>query len=181
MKRPKESITNQPHLDQADQQASRFGQPLSPQRRLGAGAVRSYFAQRGDAIEHLDAFVAIRCRLSFRRRHNCNIVNRNTSMIRNTDQGSLRGALPAGRHFFRQDAAEAYSPRTVWHRRVPDRYPEVIVQAVSATTLSAPQPLRHGQYKVSVVSGGHSLAASHLRDGAVLLDEPDRPRLHRRR
>lgn len=42
-------------------------------------------------------------------------------------------ALPAGRHFFRgSDGYEAARRGTVWHRRVPDRYPEVIVQAVSA-------------------------------------------------
>lgn len=33
-------------------------------------------------------------------------------------------ALPAGRHFFRgSDGYEAARRGTVWHRRVPDRYP----------------------------------------------------------
>lgn len=93
-------------------------------------------------------------------------------------------ALPAGRHFFRgSDGYEAARRGTVWHRRVPDRYPEVIVQAVSADDIvSAIRYATVNGHKVSVVSGGHSFAASHLRDGAVLLDvSPDRPRLHRRR
>ncbi|CKM81961.1 oxidoreductase [Mycobacterium tuberculosis] len=81
-------------------------------------------------------------------------------------------ALPAGRHFFRgSDGYEAARRGTVWHRRVPDRYPEVIVQAVSADDIvSAIRYATVNGHKVSVVSGGHSFAASHLRDGAVLLD-----------
>jgi FAD/FMN-containing dehydrogenase len=82
------------------------------------------------------------------------------------------GALPAGRHFFRgDDAYEAARRGTVWHQRVPDRYPEVIVQAVDADEIVA--GLRYAKANgqlVSIVSGGHSFAASHLRDGAVLLD-----------
>lgn len=82
-------------------------------------------------------------------------------------------ALPAGRHFFRgSDGYEAARRGTVWHRRVPDRYPEVIVQAVSADDIvSAIRYATVNGHKVSVVSGGHSFAASHLRDGAVLLGE----------
>lgn len=56
-------------------------------------------------------------------------------------------ALPAGRHFFRgSDGYEAARRGTVWHRRVPDRYPEVIVQAVSADDIGQRHPLRHGQW-----------------------------------
>jgi len=81
-------------------------------------------------------------------------------------------ALPAGRHRFRGDEGyEAARRRTVWHQRVPKRYPEVIVQAVDADDIIA--GLRYAKAngnKVSIVSGGHSFAASHLRDGAVLLD-----------
>ncbi|ETW26730.1 oxidoreductase [Mycobacterium gastri 'Wayne'] len=54
---------------------------------------------------------------------------------------------------------------------MPERYPEVIVQAVDADDIIA--GLRYARangHKVSIVSGGHSFAASHLRDGAVLLD-----------
>ena len=81
-------------------------------------------------------------------------------------------ALPAGRHHFRGDEGyEAARRHTVWHQRVPKRYPEVIVQAVDADDIIA--GLRYAKangHKVSIVSGGHSFAASHLRDGAVLLD-----------
>ena len=52
-----------------------------------------------------------------------------------------------------------------------ERYPEVIVQAVDEDDIIA--GLRYAKangHKVSIVSGGHSFAASHLRDGAVLLD-----------
>lgn len=93
-------------------------------------------------------------------------------MIRNTDQefcyegATGRAALLRG-----SDGYEAARRGTVWHRRVPDRYPEVIVQAVSADDIvSAIRYATVNGHKVSVVSGGHSFAASHLRDGAVLLD-----------
>ncbi|MCV7393457.1 FAD-binding oxidoreductase [Mycobacterium paraseoulense] len=81
-------------------------------------------------------------------------------------------ALPAGRHFFRgDDGYEAARRDTVWHQRVPERYPEVIVQAIDADDIIA--GIRYAKangHKVSIVSGGHSFAANHLRDGAVLLD-----------
>ena len=80
--------------------------------------------------------------------------------------------LPAGRHHFRgDDGYEAARRDTVWHQRVPERYPEVIVQAVDADDIVAGirYATAHG-LKVSIVSGGHSFAASHLRDGSVLLD-----------
>ncbi len=82
------------------------------------------------------------------------------------------GALPAGRHFFRgEEGYEAARRGTVWHQKVPDRYPEMIVQALAAEDIVA--GLRYAKangHKVNIVSGGHSFAASHLRDGAVLLD-----------
>ncbi|MGO9693821.1 MAG: FAD-binding oxidoreductase [Mycobacterium sp.] len=82
------------------------------------------------------------------------------------------GALPAGRHFFRgDDEYEAARRGTVWHQRVPERYPELIVQAVDANDIIA--GIRYAKangHKVSIVSGGHSFAASHLRNGSVLLD-----------
>jgi FAD/FMN-containing dehydrogenase len=81
-------------------------------------------------------------------------------------------ALPAGRHFFRSDDGYETARRgTVWHQRVPERYPEVIVRAADADDIVA--GLRYARangHTVSIVSGGHSFAASHLRDGAVLLD-----------
>lgn len=81
-------------------------------------------------------------------------------------------ALPAGRHYFRGDEGyEAARRKTVWHSLVPDRYPEAIVQAVDAEDVKAGLGYAKANgYKVSIVSGGHSFAASHLRDGSVLLD-----------
>lgn len=81
-------------------------------------------------------------------------------------------ALPAGRHFFRGDEGyEAVRRGSVWHQRVPERYPELIVQAADVDDIKA--GLRYARangHKVNIVSGGHSFAASHLRDGSVLLD-----------
>ncbi|HTQ22913.1 FAD-binding oxidoreductase [Mycobacterium sp.] len=81
-------------------------------------------------------------------------------------------APPAGRHFFRgDDGYEEARRATVWHQRVPERYPAVIVAAVDTDDIVA--ALRYAKangHQVSIVSGGHSFAASHLRDGAVLLD-----------
>lgn len=81
-------------------------------------------------------------------------------------------SLPAGRHFFRgADGYESARRGTVWNQRVPDRYPDVIVHAVDADDVVATiqYAKAHGK-RVSIKSGGHSWAANHLRDGAVLLD-----------
>ena len=60
---------------------------------------------------------------------------------------------------------------TVWHERVPDRYPDVIVQAVDADDVVATvRYAKANNKRVTIKSGGHSWAANHLRDGAVLLD-----------
>ncbi len=82
------------------------------------------------------------------------------------------GALPAGRHFFRGDDGYEQARRaTVWNQRVPERYPEVIVQAVDADDIiGAIRYAKDNGHRVSIRSGGHSWAANHLRDGAVLLD-----------
>jgi len=59
----------------------------------------------------------------------------------------------------------------MWNGRIPDRFPDLIVQAageddvVGAIALAGERDM-----KVSVCSGGHSWAGSHLRDGAMLLD-----------
>jgi FAD/FMN-containing dehydrogenase len=60
---------------------------------------------------------------------------------------------------------------TVWHGRVPDRYPELLVQAASEDDVVA--AVRHAatqQMKVTVRSGGHSWTAAHLRDGGMQID-----------
>lgn len=81
-------------------------------------------------------------------------------------------ALPAGRHFFRgDDGYEAARRATVWNQRVPDRYPDVIVHAADSDDVVAAirYAKAHG-HQVGIRSGGHSWAASHLRDGGLLLD-----------
>ena len=82
------------------------------------------------------------------------------------------GSLPVGRHFFLgDDGYEAVRRESVWHDRVPDRLPDVIVQAVDVDdVVAAVRYARTNNKKVSIKSGGHSWAANHLRDGAVLLD-----------
>lgn len=60
---------------------------------------------------------------------------------------------------------------TVWNGRLPDRYPDLIVQARDAADVVAAvrYAAEHG-LTVGVRSGGHSWAANHLRDGGLLLD-----------
>src|SRR6202167_2587746 len=60
---------------------------------------------------------------------------------------------------------------TVWNGLLPDRFPDVIVQAHDTDDVVA--AIRYAQangHHVGVRSGGHSWAASHLRDGGLLLD-----------
>lgn len=76
------------------------------------------------------------------------------------------------KYFFR--GAEAYESArraTVWNGLLPDRFPDVIVQAHNSDdVIAAIRYARDNDYKVGVRSGGHSWAASHLRDGGLLLD-----------
>lgn len=66
------------------------------------------------------------------------------------------------------DGYEAARRATVWNGLVPDRYPDLIVQAHDVDDVVRAVSGAHGP--ISVVSGGHSWAASHLRDGGTLLD-----------
>ncbi len=81
-------------------------------------------------------------------------------------------ALPAGRHFFKGDAGYEPARRaTVWNARTPERYPDVIVQAVDAGDVVAAIRYAGAQgHRVGVRSGGHSWAGNHVRDGGLLLD-----------
>lgn len=87
--------------------------------------------------------------------------------------------------FFRGAAGyEAARRRTVWNGILPQRFPDVIVQAHDTDEVVA--AMRYAQahgHRVGVRSGGHSWSANHLRDGGLLLDvsgldhcvvEPDR-------
>ncbi len=81
-------------------------------------------------------------------------------------------SLPEGRHFFRgDDGYEAARSATVWNARTPERYPDVVVQAVDADEVVA--TVRYAKangLRIGVRSGGHSWAGNHVRDGGVLLD-----------
>ncbi len=81
-------------------------------------------------------------------------------------------ALPAGRHFFKGDAGYEPARRaTVWNARTPERYPDVIVQAVDAGDVVAAIRFAGAQgHRVGVRSGGHSWAGNHVRDNGLLLD-----------
>jgi FAD/FMN-containing dehydrogenase len=60
---------------------------------------------------------------------------------------------------------------SVWHAGAPGRFPEVIVRANStADVVAAIRLARDSGLQVAIRSGGHSWAASHLRDGSLLLD-----------
>ena len=81
-------------------------------------------------------------------------------------------ALPARRHFFRGDDGYEQARRSmVWNQRVPDRYPDVIVDARDADdVVAAVAYAKANGRQVGIRSGGHSWGANHLRDGGVLLD-----------
>jgi FAD/FMN-containing dehydrogenase len=78
----------------------------------------------------------------------------------------------AARHFFRgSDSYEEARRATVWNGLVPERFPDVIVQADNADDVVTAVHYAAGSgYRVGVRSGGHSWAGSHLRDGGLLLD-----------
>jgi FAD binding domain len=59
----------------------------------------------------------------------------------------------------------------MWNGRVPSRYPEVIVQPNDDTDVVAAVRLALQRHlKIAIRSGGHSWAASFLRDGGMLID-----------
>ncbi|MDR3662873.1 MAG: FAD-binding oxidoreductase [Mycobacterium sp.] len=81
-------------------------------------------------------------------------------------------ALAGVRHFLRGAAGyEEARCATVWNALVPQRYPDVIVQASnSADVVAAVRYAKAHNLTVGIRSGGHNWAASHLRDGGLLLD-----------
>jgi FAD/FMN-containing dehydrogenase len=59
----------------------------------------------------------------------------------------------------------------MWNRRVPMRYPDVVVQPhCDDDVVAAVRMARQRGLKIAVRSGGHSWAASFLRDGGMLID-----------
>ena len=66
---------------------------------------------------------------------------------------------------------EAARRATVWNGLLPERFPDVIVQAHdTADVVAALHYAQENDHKVGIRSGGHSWAANHLRDGGLLLD-----------
>lgn len=70
-----------------------------------------------------------------------------------------------------QPGYEAARRAALWNARLPDRFPDVIVQACDVNDVVAAVRLakREG-LRVGVRSGGHSWAGNHVRDGGMLLD-----------
>jgi hypothetical protein len=77
-----------------------------------------------------------------------------------------------GSYYIRGDHGYETARRaTVWNGLLPDRFPDVIVQALDTEdVIAALRYARAKGYRVGVRSGGHSWVASHLRDGGMLLD-----------
>jgi len=89
------------------------------------------------------------------------------SDVRNSMSDTL-----AGKYFLRgEEGYEEARRSSVWHAGVPDRFPEVIVQAHSeADVVAAVRAAVKADLKVGVCSGRRSWTANHLRDGGMLLD-----------
>ncbi|MGV0838184.1 FAD-binding oxidoreductase [Mycolicibacterium thermoresistibile] len=70
-----------------------------------------------------------------------------------------------------EDGYEQARRATVWNGLVPERFPDVIVQATTVDdVIDAVRYAAGDGHRIGVCSGGHSWAASHLRDGGLLLD-----------
>lgn len=84
----------------------------------------------------------------------------------------LRGKKTLGQTFRRGEAGyEAARAQTMWNKRLPPRYPDIIVQANgTGDVLAAVRMARREGLRIGVRSGGHSWAGSHVRDGGLLLD-----------
>jgi FAD/FMN-containing dehydrogenase len=74
--------------------------------------------------------------------------------------------------FWRNDSGYEQARRSaVSNGRNPDRFPDVIVRAQSnSDVVAAVQLAKERSLKIGIRSGGHSWAASFLRDGGMLLD-----------
>lgn len=70
-----------------------------------------------------------------------------------------------------QPGYEAARRAALWNARLPDRYPDVIVQACDVNDVVAAIRLaKRDGLRVGVRSGGHSWAGNHIRSGGLLLD-----------
>jgi FAD/FMN-containing dehydrogenase len=62
-------------------------------------------------------------------------------------------------------------PRAVWNGRKPERFPaRIVVPRTAGDVVDAVRDARERRLPVAVRSGGHSWAASYLREGTLLLD-----------
>jgi FAD/FMN-containing dehydrogenase len=82
------------------------------------------------------------------------------------------GQGATGRTFYRGEAGyEAARSAAVKNARLPQRFPDVIVQAASdADVIAAVRLAKRNGLKIGVRSGGHSWAGAFLRDGGMLID-----------
>ncbi|MFO0946611.1 MAG: FAD-binding oxidoreductase [Planctomycetota bacterium] len=83
-----------------------------------------------------------------------------------------RRAKTIGRIYGRgEDGYEAARRETMWNQRLPDRFPDLIVQANDVHDVCSAVRLakRHGM-RIGVRSGGHSWSGNHVRDGGMLID-----------
>lgn len=87
-------------------------------------------------------------------------------------EAPLQVPLLRERAFRRGDPGyEAARRATMWNARLPDRYPDIIVQARDVyDVVAAVKMARREGLRVGVRSGGHSWAGNHVRDGGLLLD-----------
>ena len=78
----------------------------------------------------------------------------------------------SGGIFWRNDTGYEHARRSaVSNGRKPNRFPDVIVRAQSnGDVVAAVQLAKERGLKIGIRSGGHSWAASFLRDGGMLLD-----------
>jgi FAD/FMN-containing dehydrogenase len=77
-----------------------------------------------------------------------------------------------GEVFRRGDSSyEAARRATCRNQRLPDRYPDIIVQATGEKdVIAAVRLAKANDWRVGVRSGGHSWSCNHVRDGGMLLD-----------
>jgi len=93
--------------------------------------------------------------------------------FRNPEHKAQEGSAVATDRWFNRgdDGYEAARRATVWNARLPDRYPDLIVQAVDRDdVVAAVGHAADHDLRVGIRSGGHSWAANHVRDGGLLLD-----------
>lgn len=89
-----------------------------------------------------------------------------------TPQKSELGEGFAGTLTWRGDERyEDKRRRTIWNRRTPPRFPDLIVEVASAADVAAAVRLADAlDLRVAVRGAGHSFCGSPLRDGGMLID-----------